>query len=431
MAARQSPASHDDVTRTGHFLRRFPVFGGGGGNNASTRRTSPDTASIEVAHIARSPVQREHLSHAALHQLVTGSQAVALISRSTRAPAGRRTLRTSMDQNKQSSCRRSSPASSGRSEPILSCMGHLSHCFLRCGFGCTRKVVVQHGPDRQWTTRQPTKEQHNDDDVGGGGVAHRTHSMDVVVTLKIARRKAQLLPPEIVVAILSSLYRPKDIRAAQLTCRLWYTAAETALVHLRRRLPYAGMSILEALRTCINGMPRPSAHDVSFRRRVSQLGSDYIACNPDVVAAFHPIDPLDFIRPLIWTFLFIDREHHGLIASNNHHQPHHPRHSGDRTGATIHHVTTHTQSTQTSQLVSVTVIEAARQMLMRHLQALRLSSFFMRYAHPAGGYGAGVQALDCRYFVRLVRKEYPRGRRLDKRALQVGAITRSSTLPAA
>jgi hypothetical protein len=31
-------------------------------------------------------------------------------------------------------------------------------------------------------------------------------------------------------------------------------------------------------------MPRPSAHDVTFRRMVSQLGSDYVLCNPDIVA---------------------------------------------------------------------------------------------------------------------------------------------------
>ncbi|RKP09752.1 hypothetical protein THASP1DRAFT_22451 [Thamnocephalis sphaerospora] len=164
-----------------------------------------------------------------------------------------------------------------------------------------------------------------------------------------ATSRAQVLPLELIVAILSHLDRPKDMRRAQQTCRQWRGAGVIALADLWRHRPYAGMSIL----------------------------------------TFYPADPLDFIRPLLWTFLFIDREHHGRQA----------------------HVQSMLPAVPRTSSVTVTTTENQGR------QPVLLPSLFSQQACASGGSGSG-HPLDRRSFVRMVRKKYPCGRSIDKTTLK-------------
>jgi hypothetical protein len=284
MNGRQSPTVCG-VTRTNHILRRLSALGSFGGGASSVHGTTPNSDTNGFSEFALALRQSsnqtdENSSHAALHQLVTGSRSVALIFNSTRSPhkyhlstdaTNKRMNSNSIRINKNPSrrlYRRSRQSRLGRTKPTPLYAGLVSHCFLGFGLGCTRRLdryksSRRHSKKRaniQCEASKATKQPRNCLPVHRNTDCSMSNLMDITSTsttsnlvgtlpLKTTQcDKVQRLPLELVVAILSRLYRPKDIRAAQLTCRLWHDAAKTALVNLRRRFPYAGMSILESLR---------------------------------------------------------------------------------------------------------------------------------------------------------------------------------------
>ncbi|KAI8051442.1 hypothetical protein BDF22DRAFT_71751 [Syncephalis plumigaleata] len=292
------------VTRTNHILRRLStlgLFGCGASsvhgatssnNNNNNNNSNKVNGFVEFALALRQSTNQmdENASHAALHQLVTGSQSVTLILNSTRSlskgyqlSTDRTSKRTNSSSNNNNSVRiakntsrrlyrRSRQPRLGQTKPTSPYVRRLvPHCFLRLGLGCTRRLGGHKSGHRRSkkradiqreTGRVAAKQTHTYLSASRNADYSMSGLMDITPTLNTSviaantplssktrqSDKAQRLPVEIVVAILSRLHRPKDIRVAQLTCRLWYDSAKTALANLRRRFPYAGMSILESLR---------------------------------------------------------------------------------------------------------------------------------------------------------------------------------------